>query len=452
MLDAIVSVFSFISKLGATVMMPVIILVLGLLLGAPFGKSLRAGLTVGVGFVGLNLVVGLLCNNLGPAVQAIAKTFTNVPDAMDIGWVASAAIAFASQVGSFIIPIGIVVNIVMLLTKTTQTLDVDIWDYWHFAFTGALVQSYTGSLVMGMIAAALNMIIIMVLGDWTAPGLEKYNGLPGISLPHGFTTAFVPFAFLFCKLIDLIPGLNKVNVDMEKIQQRFGLLGEPILIGLIFGVILGLLAKYDIFGVTTMGISLAACLVLIPKMAALLMEGLIPVSDAAQEFISKRMKSSGKIYIGLDSAVGIGHPICMTAALILVPVSILLAVILPGNRVMPFADLAVIPWMFVLFIPAAKGDFLRSLVSGFFTLIIMFYCGTDMVDTFVKAAIAANPTYANTGNFTSLCDGSNPLTWAFYKLSGLGWLGIAILAAGAIALAVINRNKIIKESKAAISA
>ncbi len=452
MLDAIVSVFSFISKLGATVMMPIIILVLGLILGAPFGKSLRAGLTVGVGFVGLNLVVGLLVNNLGPAVQAIAKTFTNVPDAMDIGWVASAAIAFASQVGSFIIPIGIVVNIVMLLTKTTQTLDVDIWDYWHFAFTGALVQSYTGSLVMGMIAAALNMIIIMVLGDWTAPGLEKYNGLPGISLPHGFTTAFVPFAFLFCKLIDLIPGLNKVNVNMEKIQQRFGILGEPILIGLIFGIILGLLAKYDIFGVTTIGISLAACLVLIPKMAALLMEGLIPVSDAAQEFISKRMKSGGKIYIGLDSAVGIGHPICMTAALILVPVSILLAIILPGNRVMPFADLAVIPWMFVLFIPAAKGDFLRSLVSGFFTLIIMFYCGTDMVNTFVKAAIAANPTYANTGNFTSLCDGSNPLTWAFYKLSGLGWLGIAILAAAAIAMAVINRNKIIKESKAAISA
>lgn len=452
MLDAIVKVFSFISDLGVSVMMPIIMLILGLVLGASFGKSLRAGLTVGVGFIGLNLVIGLLTSNLGPAVQAIAGKFTNIPDAMDIGWVASAAIAFASQVGSFIIPIGIIVNIIMLLTKTTQTIDVDIWDYWHFAFTGALVQSYTGSLGMGIVAAALNMVIIMVLGDWSAPGLEKYNGLPGISLPHGFTTAFVPFAFLFCKIIDKIPGLSKVNVSMEKIQQRLGILGEPILIGLVFGIILGLIAGYDIFGVTTMGMSLAASLVLIPKMAALLMEGLIPVSDAAQNFIQKTMKGGGKIYIGLDSAVGIGHPICMTAALILVPVSVLLAIILPGNRVMPFADLAVIPWMFVLFIPAAKGDFLRSLVSGFFTLIIMFYCGTDMVDTFVKAAIAANPTYANTGNFTSLCDGSNPLTWAFFRMSGLGWIGIAIIAAIAIGMAVINRNKIIKESKAAIAA
>lgn len=449
MVDAILSFFQFISDLGASVMMPIIMLLLGLALGAPFGKSLRAGLTVGVGFIGLGLVTGLLGNSLGPAVQEMVSKYGLTLDAVDIGWVASAAIAFASEVGTFIIPIGIIINVIMLVSKTTQTVNVDIWDYWHFAFTGALVQSYTGSIWMGIIAAALNMIIIMVLGDWTAPGLEKYNGLPGISLPHGFTTAFVPFAYLFCAIIDKIPGLSNVNLDMEKIQRRLGVFGEPILVGLVFGIILGIIAGYDVFGITTLGMSLAACLVLIPKMAALLMEGLIPVSDAAQAFIEKRVKGGGKIYIGLDSAVGIGHPICMTAALILVPVSVLLAVLLPGNRVLPFADLAVIPWMFVLFVPAAKGDFMRALVSGFFTLIIMLYCGTDMVATFVKAAIAADPaSYANAGNFSSLCDGSNPLTWAFFRMSGLGWLGLGILAAIAIAMAVYNRNKIITESSA----
>ncbi|MCX7614831.1 MAG: PTS sugar transporter subunit IIC, partial [Clostridiales bacterium] len=243
----ILGFFDFISKLGATVMMPIIMLVLGLILGAPFGKSLRAGLTVGVGFVGLNLVTGLLGGSLGPVVQAMVKAYGLTLDSVDIGWVASAAIAFASQVGSFIIPIGIIVNIVMLLTRTTQTLDVDIWDYWHFAFTGALVQSLTGSLVMGMIAAALNMVIIMCIADWTAPGLAKYNGLPGISLPHGFTAAFVPFAYLFTAIINKIPGLNKVKVDMETIQKKLGIFGEPILIGTIFGLILGILAGYDVF-------------------------------------------------------------------------------------------------------------------------------------------------------------------------------------------------------------
>ena len=51
--------FQYISDMGATVMMPIIICVMGCILGAGFGKSLRAGLTVGIGFIGLNLVTGL---------------------------------------------------------------------------------------------------------------------------------------------------------------------------------------------------------------------------------------------------------------------------------------------------------------------------------------------------------------------------------------------------------
>ena len=38
--------FQYISDMGATVMMPIIICVMGCILGAGFGKSLRAGLTV----------------------------------------------------------------------------------------------------------------------------------------------------------------------------------------------------------------------------------------------------------------------------------------------------------------------------------------------------------------------------------------------------------------------
>ena len=446
MLERFLGIFEFMSALGVSVMMPLVMLVFGLLLGAPFGKALRAGLTIGVGFIGLNLVIGLMAGSLGPAVQEMVVRYDLTLDAVDIGWVASAAIAFASQVGTFIIPVGIAVNVIMLLTKTTQTVNVDIWDYWHFAFTGAIVQSFTGSLAMGIVAAALNMVIIMVLADWSAPGLAKYNGLPGISLPHGFTASFVPFALFFCKLIDKVPKMKDVKVDMEKIQKRLGILGEPILVGLVFGIVLGVLGGYEFIAILQLGMGLSASLVLIPKMAALLMEGLIPVSDAAQAFIQKRAKGGGKLYIGLDSAVGIGHPICMTAALILVPLSILLAIILPGNRVLPFADLATIPWMMVLFIPAAKGDFMRCLISGFLTLAIMLYMGTDMVPTFVDAAVAANPEYAGTGNFSSLVGGSTPITWGFYRLSFLNWVGIGIAGVVAVGMAVINRRKIMKEA------
>ena len=183
-MSIITSAVQYILDLGASAMLPIILTIFGLILGQGFVKSFRAGLTVGIGFIGLNLVTGLMGNNLAPAVSQMAERFGLSLSVIDVGWPAAAQIAFASTVGTVIIPVCLAVNIVMLLTNTTQTVDVDIWDYWHFAFTGALVAVVTGNQMYGIIAAILNMVIIMVLGDWTASGVEKTLGLPGVSLPH----------------------------------------------------------------------------------------------------------------------------------------------------------------------------------------------------------------------------------------------------------------------------
>ncbi|GHV77998.1 PTS galactitol transporter subunit IIC [Spirochaetia bacterium] len=446
---AILVFFGFVSSLGASVVMPIIIFIMGVCLKAGVGKSLRAGLTVGVGFIGLNLVIGMMGSNLGPAVVEMSERFGLSLSIIDVGWPAAAAIAFASRVGAIIIPVCLAVNILMLLTNTTQTIDIDIWDYWHFAFTGALVAILTGSQAIGILAAVLNEMIVLVLGDYTAPGLEKYNDLPGISLPHGFTTAFVPGAIVLNKVIDLIPGLNKVEIDMTTLQKRFGVFGEPMLVGTVLGVIIGIVAGKDVTGVLALGITLGAVLVLIPKMAAMLMEGLIPISDAASEFISKNFQNRGKIYIGLDSAVGIGHPTTLAVSLVLVPLTVFLAVILPGNRVLPFADLAVIPWMFVLIIPIVKNNGFRALIIGFITLAIGLWIATDLAPMITQAAVNASfdiPPGAT--EISSICDGANPLTWAIVRLHGIGIIGIIIVAIIAVGLAVVNRFRIIKEAKA----
>ncbi|GHV86581.1 PTS galactitol transporter subunit IIC [Spirochaetia bacterium] len=449
----IVAFFGFVSGLGPSVVMPIILFIMGFLLKAGGGKALRAGLTVGVGFIGLNLVIGMMGSNLGPAVQQMSERFGLSLSVIDVGWPAAAAIAFASQVGAIIIPVCLIVNILMLLINATQTIDIDIWDYWHFAFTGALVAILTGSQGLGIAAAVLNEVIVLVLGDYTAPGLEKYNDLPGISLPHGFTTAFVPGAIVLNKVIDLIPGINKIEIDMTKLQKRFGVFGEPILVGTVLGLIIGIVAGKDVAGVLGLGVTLGAVLVLIPKMAAMLMEGLVPISDAASEFISTRFKSRGKIYIGLDSAVGIGHPTTLAVSLVLVPLTVFIAVVLPGNKVLPFADLAVIPWMFVLIIPIVKNNGFRALIIGFFTLLVGLWIATDLAPMITQAAVNAKfeiPTGAD--QISSICDGANPLTWAIVRLHNFGYIGTGIVALIAAGLAVINRSRIIKEAKAVHSA
>lgn len=454
-MDAFLGFFSFIQGLGVSVMMPIVLTILGCILGAGFGKSLRAGLTVGVGFIGLGLVINsLLGTTLSPAVQEMVNRFGLSLTVVDVGWPAAAAIAMGSTVGLIIIPLGLVVNIVMLLTNTTQTVDVDIWDYWHFAFTGALVSIVTNSYVFGIIAAILNMIVIMVLGDYTAPLVEESLQMPGVSLPHGFTTAYAPIAMLFNWIFDKIPGVRDIDINTDTLQKKFGVFGEPILVGTVIGLVIGVLAYWDggnvaasITKVLSLGVSLGAVLVLIPKMAALLMEGLLPISDAASTFVNKHFKNRGKIYIGLDSAVGVGHPVTLAISFILVPLCIFLAVILPGNKVLPFADLAVIPWMFVLITPVVHNNGFRGIFIGLIVLTVGLYIATDLSPLITTAASNVQFDMGGAAAISSICDGANPLTWLIVRIGGIAnGLGLAIIGIATLALVIWNKRRIHKEA------
>ena len=68
-------VFSYIISLGAAVMMPILFTIIGLCIGMKFGKALKSGLYVGVGFVGLGIVTALLTNNFSDPLTAISKIY-----------------------------------------------------------------------------------------------------------------------------------------------------------------------------------------------------------------------------------------------------------------------------------------------------------------------------------------------------------------------------------------
>ncbi|CAN5308235.1 hypothetical protein BH20ACT9_BH20ACT9_21480 [soil metagenome] len=143
------TVSQYVNDLGPAVALPFLIFALALVLRQPAGDALRSALKIGVGFVGIQLVLGLFSDELGPAARAMVDRFGVELTAIDVGWPSTAAIAFGARVGALVIPIGLAVNIVMLGVGLTKTLDIDLWNYWHIAFSGALVAILTGSFTAG---------------------------------------------------------------------------------------------------------------------------------------------------------------------------------------------------------------------------------------------------------------------------------------------------------------
>ena len=66
-------IMQYILDLGPSVMLPIVIILFSLALRMKVGDALKAGIHIGIGFVGIGLVVGLLTSSVGPAAQAIDR-------------------------------------------------------------------------------------------------------------------------------------------------------------------------------------------------------------------------------------------------------------------------------------------------------------------------------------------------------------------------------------------
>ena len=436
-MQIIQSAVQWVLNLGAATMLPIILTVFGLILGQGFAKSFRAGIMVGIGFTGVNLVIGLLCDSAGIAAQAMVARMGLQLDILDVGWPIGASITWATPVAVILIPIIFIFNMILLAINQTKTMDVDLWNYWHLIFAGAMVYYMTNNIVMCIIGTLIHTFIIFKLADWTAPAVEKEFGLPGVSLPHAETVNFAPLTYALNKIWDKIPGFRNISITATNLKDKIGLMGEPMMIGLVLGIIIGGLAGYDIAAILQLGVQMGAVMVILPRMVSMLMEGLMPISEGARSFVQKRFPGK-EVYIGLDAAVATGHPSVITVALIMIPITIFLAVALPYNRMLPFADLAVLPFTVIWSVAASKGNIFRGVLNSIISICIVFFIATNLGALTTQMAHAVGFAFPEGATMISGIDMScHLILWMILKLLNpsnvpefVAGIGVAILYFG----------------------
>ena len=456
-------VFKYIIGLGAAVMMPIIFTVLGVCIGIKFGSALKSGLKVGVGLIGLSIVTALLTSALGPALDTVVDIYDLQLKIFDMGWPAAAAVAYNTAVGAFIIPVCLGVNLLMLLTKTTRTVNIDLWNYWHFAFIGAVIYFASDSLAWGFFGAIICYIITLILADITAKKFQNfYKDMDGISIPQPFCAGFMPFAWAINKGLDAIPGVRDIEIDAEGMKKKFGLLGEPLVLGVIIGIAIGCLTCKSwgeivdkIPYILGLGIKMGAVMELIPRVTVLFIEGLKPISDATRALIARKFKGADGLNIGMTPALVIGHPTTLVVSLLLIPVTLILAVLMPGNEFLPLASLAGMFYVFPLVLPYTKGNVFKTFIVGLVVIVLGLYSVTNLAQWFT---LAAHDVYEATGDAAvniptgfeggSLDFAASPLAWIIFQCTeNLKWIGSGLLVVATMGLMWWNRVQIIRNQK-----
>ncbi|NVB61676.1 PTS galactitol transporter subunit IIC [Salmonella enterica] len=429
MAHTLYTVVQYVLGFGPTVLLPLVLFFLALFFKVKPAKALRSSLIVGIGFVGIYAIFDILTSNVGPAAQAmVERTGISLP-VVDLGWPPLAAITWGSPIAPFVIPLTMLINVAMLALNKTRTVDVDMWNYWHFALAGTLVYYSTGSFVLGLSAAAIAAIVVLKLADWSAPLVAKYFGLEGISLPTLSSVVFFPIGLLFDKIIDKIPGVNRIHIDPENVQKKMGIFGEPMMVGTILGVLLGIIAGYDFKHILLLGISIGGVMFILPRMVRILMEGLLPLSEAIKKYLNAKYPGRDDLFIGLDIAVAVGNPAIISTALILTPISVFIAFLLPGNKVLPLGDLANLAVMASMIVLACRGNIFRAVITAIPVIVADLWIATKIAPFITGMAKDVNFKMAegSSGQVSSFLDGGNPFRFWLLEIFNGNIIAIGLI-------------------------
>jgi PTS system galactitol-specific IIC component len=386
---------------------------------------------MGVGFLGINLVIsGLFYAQIAPAATAMVVNTGAQLDMTDMSWAPMAAITWAWPLAILMWPIQIGINLAMLALRWTKTMNVDMWCVFVKSFIAMLIIRVTGNVALAFALASVQVVLELKMGDWISYLTHEYTGIPGITVPH--------LAALGCMLaapvnavLERIPGLNRIKTDPQTIRDRLGMFGEPMLIGWIIGLALGIAAGYQFREVVVLSVAAAAALVTMPMMARLFMESLAPVAEAATTFMRKRLPGR-EIFIGLDWPVLAGNPATYGAGLLAIPLMIGWMLFLPGNHTLIFGAIADWAWIISPIAVMMGGDILRILIASAVVLIPVYLWTSTYVGPIISGAASAVGQILPEGVNTLTWFGTPPLNMALLKIADLNLESVAWIAGVAV--------------------
>jgi PTS system galactitol-specific IIC component len=294
----------------------------------------------------------------------------------------------------------------------------------------------TNDIWLSLAAMFIMVLYNIIFIEMNAKRWSTYYGYQNCTIPALHIAPGTPFALGGNWVLNKM-GAYKIRWRPEALRLRMGFLGEPIVLGMILGLILAILGHLSDLGtlaawgnIMTIAISTSAVMAIFPRVANIFASAFMPITEAARKRNTAGVKEGDDLYIGINDATGYGEPATLMSGIILIPVLLLLAVILPGNRTLPLVDLIAISFIIQPFVAASNGNIFKTVIlSAIWFAIGLYVCtATAPMFTQVYAQFATKPLAAGT-MVTSGMIANKPIVGGliFMPIASWKWFGVILL-------------------------
>ncbi|MBP2100569.1 PTS galactitol transporter subunit IIC [Enterococcus rivorum] len=382
------------NSFGAAVVVPIMLFIVALFLKVPPKKAFQSALNAGVGLTGFNLIINSFVPIITPVINnMVEQTGINLP-ILDTGWQATSVIAYSTQVGVIFLVVGLALQVGLFLLKWTDVfMPSDMWNNYSFMVWGSMLYLITNNMVLAMACMIVQNLYVLLFGEVISRRWENYYQLPGTTLTAPHHVGSVWYAILMNWILNKL-GADKVNWEPQALKKKMGFLGEPVTLGLVLGLLIGVLGNLSNLGtlegwgtVFAVGLATAAVMAVFPKVAGIFASAFTSLTQASKKTAKGSSDSGREWKLSVNDAVGYGEPATLITGLILIPIMVVLAMILPGNKTLPLVDLIALPYMVEMIICVSKGNVFKGIISGMIWFSFGLYMCTFTAPYFTEVAM-----------------------------------------------------------------
>ena len=242
MLETLKSVFD---TFGSAVFVPVMIFVVAKVLKVKTQKAFLSGLYAGVGLMGFTLILNSYTPIISKVVQQMVdQTGINLP-AFDVGWQATALVAYSTEAGMIYLVIALVLQTVLFLVKWTNVFQPsDLWNNYSYMVWGSMVYLATKNMILAVVLMCLLNMYSLLLSEMLARRWSSYYHYPNCTIIAMHNIEPGIFALIMDPIWNML-GLHKVRFKSSRVAEEAGLFRRTDLIRVVLRSIFRNFRKYQ---------------------------------------------------------------------------------------------------------------------------------------------------------------------------------------------------------------
>lgn len=417
------NIFQWFIGLGGPAIMFVIITLLSLGFKVKFSKALESGIRMAIALTGMTAAISLLTDALGPALNDFVKSTGVNLHITDLGWAPMAVITWGSIYTLFFAFVCIIVNLLMLFMNKTKTLNVDLFNIWNISIIGLLVEYYAHNMIITTLFVIMIYSLMLKNSDVLKPSINQVlnydeNNITTTAHP---SLLIAPFVYIIDKFITkFLPFVDKFDFNAEILNKKIGFWGSKFAIGVYLGCFIGILGHQSLKEVLTLGFTTGVVLELFAYIGGWFGPAIEPLSNRISTIMSSRLRGR-KLFIGIDWPILASSAELWAVVNILAPILLFMAMLLPGNNVLPLGGI-----LLTVLVPAllliTGGKVIRMTIIGTILLPLYLWAAT-MISSFLtntSKEIGEFPSGLSKNQMFSSVD-SDPIEKMLGVLVGNAW-------------------------------